>query len=70
MLSRRKIMQTALAFSAWPTLRPFAAAQRSPGSGAPEDEYSWAYVRSEFEIAPAFANLVILRDIWSRGTFE
>jgi selenocysteine lyase/cysteine desulfurase len=47
-----------MALSAWPALRPFATAQRIPGSGEPEDETFWAYVRSEFEIAPEFANLV------------
>ena len=46
-----------MAFSAWPALRPFAIAQRIPGSGAPEDETFWAYVRSEFEHAPEFTNL-------------
>ena len=58
MLSRRGMIQAAMAFSAWPVLRPFAAAQRIPGSGAPEDETFWAYVRSEFEISPEFVNLV------------
>jgi hypothetical protein len=58
MQSRREMIQTSMAFSVWPVLRPFAAAQRIPGSGGVDDESFWAYVRSEFELTPEFANLV------------
>lgn len=48
-----------MAFSVWPGLRPFAARalQQIPSEGAPDDETPWAFVRSEFELAPEFTNL-------------
>jgi hypothetical protein len=53
-LTRREMIGTAMAFSVWPGLRPFAttALQQIPGSGAPDDETFWASVRAEFELAP------------------
>ena len=40
MLSRREMIHTSMAFSVWPVLRTLTAAQRIPGSGAPDDEQS------------------------------
>ena len=60
MLTRREMIGTAMAFSVWPSLHPSAttALQQIPGAGAPDDETFWASVRSEFELAPEFTNLV------------
>jgi isopenicillin-N epimerase len=59
-LTRREMIGTTMAFSVWPSLRPIAAAalQKIPSEGAPDDETFWAFVRSEFELAPEFTNLV------------
>jgi selenocysteine lyase/cysteine desulfurase len=60
MPTRREMLRTAMAFSAWPSLRPIATAAlpQTPGAGAPDDETFWANVRSQFEISPEFVNLV------------
>jgi hypothetical protein len=50
-LRRREIIRAAMTFSDWSVLRPSATAQRIPGSGAPEDETFWAFVRYEFELS-------------------
>lgn len=71
MLSRREMIHTSMAFSVWPVLRTLTAAQRIPGSGAPDDENFWAYVRSEFELAPEFANLVsVVRGNFTKANRE
>jgi len=58
MLNRREMIQRAMAFSAWPAIRPLATTQRITGSGPPDDEVFWASVRSQFELAPESVNLV------------
>jgi hypothetical protein len=60
MLTRREMVQSAVAFSVWPSLRPRAAAalQQIQSEGTPDDETFWAYVRLEFELTPKFTNLV------------
>ena len=71
MLNRREIIQTSMAFSSWPALRAFRSRQRIPGSGTPDDENFWAYVRSEFELAPEFTNLVsVVRGISTKANRE
>jgi isopenicillin-N epimerase len=66
-LTRREMIGTAMAFSVWPSLRPrtTAALPQIPGAGAADDETFWASVRSEFELAPEFTNLVSV----ARGNF-
>jgi selenocysteine lyase/cysteine desulfurase len=70
-LNRREMMQTAMAFAVWPALRPLAAAQQMPGSGAPDDEVFWADVRSQFELTPDFVNLVsVVRGHFTKANRE
>ena len=55
----------------WPTLRPLAAAQQISGSGVPDDEVFWANVRSQFELAPEFVNLVsVVRGNFTKANRE
>lgn len=67
MLSRRAMVQSAPAFSVWPSLHPFAslALQKIPSAVAPDDQSFWASVRSQLEIAPEFnRNCLIYRNVF------
>jgi isopenicillin-N epimerase len=73
MLTRRELVQNAMAFSVWPSLRPLAAAalQQIQSEGAPDDETFWAYVRLEFEFTPEFTNLVsVVRGNFTKANRE
>jgi len=73
MLTGRAMVQSAMAFSVWARLRPFADAvlPQTLKEGAPDDETFWAYVRSEFELVPEFANLVsVVRGNFTKANRE
>jgi len=73
MLTRRAMVRSAMAFSVLARLRPFAAAvlPQTLKEGAPDDETFWAYVRSEFELVPEFANLVsVVRGNFTKANRE
>jgi hypothetical protein len=59
MLTRRELVQSALAFGAWPVLRSLPAKALPGNSGAaPDDEAFWGQVRSQFEWERESSNLV------------
>jgi isopenicillin-N epimerase len=59
MLTRRELVQSAMAFAAWPVLRSLPAKALPGNSGAaPDDEAFWGQVRSQFEWEPESSNLV------------
>jgi selenocysteine lyase/cysteine desulfurase len=72
MLTRRKLVQSAMAFGAWPTLLS-QAAEKLPTSStaAADDEMFWAQVRSQFEWELESSNLVtVVRGISPRHIRE
>ena len=72
-VTRRDLVQNAMAFSVWPSLRPLAAAalQQIQSEGAPDDETFWAYVRLEFELTPEITNLVsVVRGNFTKANRE
>ena len=72
MLTRRELVQNAMALSVWPSLRPLAAAalQQIQSEGA-DDETFWAYVRLEFQLTPEFTNLLsVVRGNFTRAIRE
>jgi hypothetical protein len=73
MATRRELIGSALAFSAWP--RPATAAQQtdlpSPAAGGPDDEAFWSAVRGGFELEPESVNLVtVVRGVCTKATRE
>lgn len=73
MPTRRELMGTAMAFTAWPGLRASAAQAAIPPrpAGAPDDEVFWSDVRARFELVPESVNLVtVVRGVSTRATRE
>lgn len=72
MTTRRAAIASALSFSVWPYLRSFATAPpQMLAAAAPDDETFWGQVRSEFELAPEFTNLVsVVRGNFTRANRE
>jgi isopenicillin-N epimerase len=73
MPTRRELIGTAMAFTAWPGLRASAAQAAIPPrpAGAPEDEVFWSDVRARFELVPESVNLVtVVRGVSTRATRE
>jgi isopenicillin-N epimerase len=74
MLTRRAMVQSAMAFAAWPVLR--GSAEQQPAAtaatgGRADDETYWASVRSQFEWDPGSSNLVtVVRGIAPKITRE
>jgi len=70
MLTRRELVRSAVAFGAWPALSPLAVGALPTASViSPDDERSWARVRSQFEWEPSSSNLVtVVRGISTKQT--
>ena len=72
MLTRREIVQSMMAFAAWPALRaPATAALPISSATGSDDEAYWGKVRAQFEWDPASSNLVtVVRGIAPKATRE